>query len=52
MLFQGICGYGADSSQSSLVQQLLLVTENLEQVNLSLNPFNPNSMLRRFQGLR
>ena len=32
MLFQGICGYGADSSQSSLVQQFLLVAENLEQV--------------------
>ena len=32
MLFQGICGYGADSGQSSLVQQFLLVTENLEQV--------------------
>lgn len=32
MLFQGICGYGADSSQSSLVQQFLLVAENLQQV--------------------
>ena len=33
MLFQGISSYGADSSQSSLVQQLLLVTENLQQVS-------------------
>lgn len=32
MLFQGICGYGADSSQSSLVQQFLLIAENLQQV--------------------
>ena len=32
MLFQGICGYGADGSQSSLVQQLLLVAENLQQI--------------------
>ena len=32
MLFQGVCGYRADSSQSSLVQQFLLVAENLQQV--------------------
>ena len=32
MLFQGICGYRADSSQSSLVQQFLLIAENLQQV--------------------
>ena len=32
MLFQGIGGYGADSSQSSLGQQFFLVAENFEQI--------------------
>ena len=32
MLFQGVGSNRADGSESSLVQQLLLVAENLEQI--------------------